>query len=160
MKLLPRLHRHEVHIATTALKERTASPLNAQAVIQELGLHPHWHRAGGGRVTTSERDQLAGQLRLLASQCGFPERRSLADQQNFDRGACRLLQQARFLLRPARKPSGMIVGQVSWFLISQTWSYGATGIMEIGSGEATEISCGGFGSETACCFWIRRKCLF
>jgi len=91
MILLPRLERHEVDQALSALRKASADPEQARQVVAELGLRPHWNRSGGTPATDDLRTALAERLRQEAMNNGFPRPPDLKAQQAFDRAACRIL---------------------------------------------------------------------
>ena len=91
MILLPRLHRHEIYSAASALERTGLEPEGARDVIDDLRLKPHWNRSGGAPATSAQRKRFVEALEKKAVKHGYPNPPSLVQQRGFDRSACRIL---------------------------------------------------------------------
>ena len=92
MILLPRLDRGEVDLVAAQLNHDFADPENGLDLVGQLELRPHWNLSGGSEMSDTDRNDLSGELEIIARKHGYPAYPDTASQQAFDRAACRLLE--------------------------------------------------------------------
>lgn len=99
MILLPRLDRGEVDLIAGQFNQELADPDEVLAIVDRLGLKPHWNQSGGAEVSKSQRDEFAEHVERIARDHGYPDYPDTLRQQGFDRSVCRLLDRTGFFLK-------------------------------------------------------------